>query len=728
MVEEKNYIDKQLWCKMLLDNNIFSEDDKEVVILIYMINNCETYRNVCFTSMLYSAPYINILVALVKRIENYLNSGISEEVIVESKWWNIICNGINSEESYFKWDIREELKEALDQLITENIIDLNYYKNNKKYFTCENISYKKDINYLISCFEYNFAKTEKVTKHITNNMLNLNWSMSVEDIVASPIMNSKVLYENFANEVIPIYYSEHILKALLYFKINVDPIRQTDGIYLSNLLTQYKENNPIFYKWNNFKFTSFIFKAVIREERYYKVFIDNNEEYWKNCLNNNYIRIGWDEIGDISKFKDYIEFREKFTSIYSYYEKSELIKNINELWMFYSLTKDDIVVAVKDNKTILGIGTVNENEYRYDESKSFFKHTLGVNWKRNFGVKVIENKNGWELSTIESIPYKIYEEIIEGYEQEIEYISALSLNVEGLSNEISVNSEIKFFEVVERNLKRKGNVILYGVPGSGKTYETNKFIEWYREKNNNIVIKSCSFYPGYKYENFVEKYENIYNENRSEIKNGIFKELCIEASKDELNEYFIIIDEINRGNIESIFGDMLNIIDMDRRRKSCILSVSGEEFYVPQNVYIIATMNISDKRVNEVDLSIRRFSMIKCNINYNVISSDIESLDFSPKGILEAINNRLSKYIGEEKQIGHGFFMQNGVQISTLLELKDILFYDIIPLIYNYCSNNYDVIQKIIGESFIKFENDNFDENDEIFIEELKKEFLSENI
>ena len=153
----------------------------------------------------------------------------------------------------------------------------------------------------------------------------------------------------------------------------------------------------------------------------------------------------------------------------------------------------------------------------------------------------------------------------------------------------------------------------------------------------------------------------------------------------------MIIDEINRGNIEKIFGEMITLIEKDKRGNewSLVLSQSKEIFFIPENVYIIGTMNTTDKSIRMLDAAIRRrFSFKECMPNYNLISEEIEGVHLSPAQILKEINKSLRKIEGRDKQIGHAYFMKNSKQISSINDLKQVYIYDIIPLVSEYCYND----------------------------------------
>ena len=294
--------------------------------------------------------------------------------------------------------------------------------------------------------------------------------------------------------------------------------------------------------------------------------------------------------------------------------------------------------------------------------------------------------------------------------------------------------EEKIFKEFKSILDRQKNLILYGPPGTGKTYLSSRYISWLKNKDNkNIEKEICTFHPSFDYEDFIEGYKPHFKDGTTqfELVDGVFKALCKKAIANKKTDYYLIIDEINRGNIEKIFGEMITLIEKDKRGNewSLVLSQSKEIFFIPENVYIIGTMNTTDKSIRMLDAAIRRrFSFKECMPNYNLISEEIEGVHLSPAQILKEINKSLRKIEGRDKQIGHAYFMKNSKQISSINDLKQVYIYDIIPLVSEYCYNDYENMGKIIGDAFIEQENQQI--KDEIiygisdyFISELEKHF-----
>jgi 5-methylcytosine-specific restriction protein B len=182
------------------------------------------------------------------------------------------------------------------------------------------------------------------------------------------------------------------------------------------------------------------------------------------------------------------------------------------------------------------------------------------------------------------------------------------------------------------------------------------------------------------------------------------KKLCLDAIKSPNFKFYLIIDEINRGDIPRIFGELLTVIEKDKRGKNILLSVSGKSFYVPDNLYVIGTMNTADRSIALLDTALRRrFGFIELMPDIDVLeNSVVESI---PLGFwLAALNSKICEHIGRDArnlQIGHAYFLENGKPISSFSKFARIIQDDIIPLIEEYCYEDYDTMNKILGKSFV---------------------------
>ena len=170
---------------------------------------------------------------------------------------------------------------------------------------------------------------------------------------------------------------------------------------------------------------------------------------------------------------------------------------------------------------------------------------------------------------------------------------------------------------------------------------------------------------------------------------------------DEKNPKILIIDEINRGNISKIFGELITIIENDKRGTEITLAYSGEKFSVPKNVYIIGTMNTADQSLTHIDAALkRRFSSIEVMPDSSILKKGMKNL---PE-LLDKINEKVREKRSRDNQIGHSYFMHDGKSINEIKELQFVFATDIIPLLRDYFYDSDDDLKDVLGEQFIDWD------------------------
>lgn len=244
-------------------------------------------------------------------------------------------------------------------------------------------------------------------------------------------------------------------------------------------------------------------------------------------------------------------------------------------------------------------------------------------------------------------------------------------------------------------LERKKNVILQGAPGIGKTFAAKRLAYSIMGVKDESRVGFVQFHQNYSYEDFVMGYKP--NEDGSfRLKNGIFYDFCKRAEKDRNRSYFFIIDEINRGNMSKIFGELLMLIENDYRgeKGKVILAYRNESFSVPSNLYIIGMMNTADRSLAMIDYALRRrFSFIEMepafdSDGFKKYQKGLENKAFD--SLIEKVNE-LNKTITEDKSLGKGFCIGHsyfcGIESKedcTSKWMEDVVDFDIIPMLSEY--------------------------------------------
>ncbi|WP_219035192.1 McrB family protein [Empedobacter falsenii] len=224
-----------------------------------------------------------------------------------------------------------------------------------------------------------------------------------------------------------------------------------------------------------------------------------------------------------------------------------------------------------------------------------------------------------------------------------------------------------------------------------------------------------TFHQSYSYEDFMEgikpDLENEEGELKYKIEDGIFKRIADRAKRDPFNKYALFIDEINRGNVSQIFGELITLIEEDKRlgNKEALevtLPYSKEKFGVPSNLYIIGTMNTADRSVEALDTALRRrFVFEEMPPKYDLEGLQQELFGFKAGEILKTINQRIEKLLDRDHQIGHAYFIKKNE--TTII---DSFYKNIIPLLQEYFFGDYGKIGLVLGKGFIRDDSE-FKEN-----------------
>ena len=352
--------------------------------------------------------------------------------------------------------------------------------------------------------------------------------------------------------------------------------------------------------------------------------------------------------------------------------------------------------------------TTFQNEV-YNDFKNLFEYYLAY-------AKYITYEKNWSKISESKEELKI------AYEKELNKIleTLEKLNSEKINSMVDEKEENSIH--IKKDFNFPLNTILYGPPGTGKTYNSvfysvgiieknesifklkndDKVFKKFKEYKDKNLIKFITFHQSYGYEDFIEGIRPHLKEESKDLKyilhSGIFKDMCKRAKNDKENNYVLVIDEINRGNISKIFGELISLIEPSKREgekeeMEVILPYSKENFIIPKNLYIIGTMNTADRSIALLDIALRRrFHFIEIMPQYDILK-DIEDIKIA--SLLSTINEKIEFLLDREHTIGHSYLLN----ISTFEELVKVFKNSIIPLLQEYFYDDFEKIKTIFSNN-----------------------------
>lgn len=427
--------------------------------------------------------------------------------------------------------------------------------------------------------------------------------------------------------------------------------------------------------------------------------------------------IGWNDMGDLN---DYDSKEAVADYVPQFYPDAGPAMVASMLWEFAHVMKvGDIVFAKLGLHKVCGWGVVS-GEYEFNEEAEPFHHCRKIDWKDASEVSMLTGVQ-LPLKTLTKMTAK---------RQFLDYLARKYNDVPGLevsdgtepdnSGEGRIASEpydlacaLKDLFMPESQvlacvelLKRKNNLILQGAPGTGKTFVAKRLAYLLMERKDNSRVQMVQFHQSLTYEDFVQGYKPS-TDGGFRLENGTFHKFVSAALLKPKIPFVFIIDEINRGNLSKVFGELMMLIEHDKRRSEFALPLSyGSDpeatFYVPENVYLIGTMNTADRSLSMVDYALRRrFSFVElspgfesqsfadCLVSAGASNTLIANIRHRMKLFNEMISSDDTN-LGRGYQIGHSYFVPSERQQANQKWLDHILVYEIKPLVEEYYSDDQD--------------------------------------
>lgn len=365
----------------------------------------------------------------------------------------------------------------------------------------------------------------------------------------------------------------------------------------------------------------------------------------------------------------------------------------------------DVVIGYESNpvRQIVAIGSVSAEQ---DGEKLFFEKVETLSSPIDYAVlkECPELENMEYFRNPQGSLFKLtrseYEFILDMIREENPIVTASSSDAytkDDFLNEVYMTEER--YETLVNVLRNKKNIILQGAPGVGKTFAARRLAWSMMGEKDDSRIEFVQFHQNYSYADFMMGYKPV--EDGFELKYGIFYRFCQKAANQPDKEFFFIIDEINRGNMSKIFGELLMLIEKDYRGTKMTLAYNGLPFSVPKNLYIIGMMNTADRSLAMIDYALRRrFSFFEIEpgfdsqgfISYqNGLNS--ETLDELISKVKE-LNRKIAadKSLGRGFCIGHSYFC--GRDVCTDEWLHSVVDYDILPMLSEYWFDDENEFQR----------------------------------
>ncbi len=430
-----------------------------------------------------------------------------------------------------------------------------------------------------------------------------------------------------------------------------------------------------------------------------------NASMWDTFHKDGIMALGWSEAGNLSQYKSKEEIKsslqEKRNSNASFTHPKRM------LWQFvHDIKPGDIVFAKKGRSEIIGRGIVKSSYEFNDDYNTEYPNIRKVQWTHKGSWKLSEMLAMQTLTDLTNYTETItkiasfFETEDDDIAEETDITTYPSYTAQDFLTDVYISQES--YDTLKGLLHSKMNVILQGTPGVGKTFIAKRLAYSMMGVKDVNRVMMVQFHQSYSYEDFIMGIRPT--DKGFSIKKGVFYNFCKRAEDDNENDYFFIIDEINRGNLSKIFGELFMLIENDKRgsKNKIQLLYNDEMFYIPDNVYIIGMMNTADRSLALLDYALRRrfafFDLVPAfsSERFKQYQTNLANDKFNRliDCVIE-LNSKISEdeSLGEGFCIGHSYFCNLNKENLSDQKLSMIVEYELIPMLKEYW---FDEPEKII--------------------------------